>query len=199
MFTGIVERVGTVRTAETREDVLVVRIDVGGVFEGLPQRGSVAVNGCCLTAIGSDADGFTVELTGETLRRTRFDERLRSGAKVNLERPMKADGRFDGHVVQGHVDGIGTVKEMKSLGESAEIRIEVSPDLDRFLVEKGSISVDGISLTVYDIRDHAFSVALIPYTLEVTNLQDARPGTLVNLEADVIAKYVERLLTARGL
>jgi riboflavin synthase len=199
MFTGIVEGVGTVRAAETREDVLVVRIDVGGLFEGLPLGGSVAVNGCCLTAIGSDADGFTVELTGETLRRTRFDERLRPGAKVNLERPMKADGRFDGHVVQGHVDGIGTVKEMKSLGESAEIRIEVSPDLDRFLVEKGSISVDGISLTVYDIRDHAFSVALIPYTLEVTNLQDARPGTLVNLEADVIAKYVERLLAARGL
>jgi riboflavin synthase len=199
MFTGIVEGVGTVRAAETREDVLDVRIDVGGLFEGLPLGGSVAVNGCCLTAIGSDADGFTVELTGETLRRTRFDERLRPGARVNLERPMKADGRFDGHVVQGHVDGIGTVKEMRSLGESAEIRIEVSPDLDRFLVEKGSISVDGISLTVYDIRDHAFSVALIPYTLEITNLQDARPGTLVNLEADVIAKYVERLLAARGL
>jgi len=199
MFTGIVEGVGTVRAAETRQDVLVVRIDVGGLFEGLPLGGSVAVNGCCLTAIGSDAEGFTVELTEETLRRTRFDERLRPGAKVNLERPMKADGRFDGHVVQGHVDGIGTVKEMNSLGESAEIRIEVSPDLDRFLVEKGSISVDGISLTVYDIRDHAFSVALIPYTLEITNLQDARPGTLVNLEADVIAKYVERLLAARGL
>ncbi len=199
MFTGIIEGVGTVRAAETREDVLVVRIDVGGLFEGLPLGGSVAVNGCCLTAIGSDADGFTVELTGETLGRTRFDERLRPGTKVNLERPMKADGRFDGHVVQGHVDGIGAVKEMKSLGESAEIRIEVPSVLDRFLVEKGSISVDGISLTVYDIRDHAFSVALIPYTLEITNLQDARPGTLVNLEADVIAKYVERLLAARGL
>jgi len=199
MFTGIVEGMGTVRTAENRGDVLVVRIEVGGLFEGLPLGGSVAVNGCCLTAIGSDADGFTVELTEETLRRTRFDERLRPAAKVNLERPMKADGRFDGHVVQGHVDGIGTVQEMKSLGESAEIRIEVSPELDRFLVEKGSISVDGISLTVYDIREHAFSVALIPYTLEITNLQDARPGTLVNLEADVIAKYVERLLAARGL
>lgn len=199
MFTGIVEGMGTVRTAENRGDVLVVRIEVGGLFEGLPLGGSVAVNGCCLTAIGSGVDGFTVELTEETLRRTRFDERLRPGAKVNLERPMKADGRFDGHVVQGHVDGIGTVKEMKSLGESAQIRIEVSPDLDRFLVEKGSISVDGISLTVYDIREHAFSVALIPYTLEITNLQDARPGTLVNLEADVIAKYVERLLAARGL
>jgi riboflavin synthase len=199
MFTGIVEGVGSVRTAERRRDVLVVRIDVGGLFEGLPLGGSVAVNGCCLTATASDPDGFTVELTEETLRRTLFDERLRPGVKVNLERPMKADGRFDGHVVQGHVDGIGTVRELKSLGESAEIRIEVPPDLDRFLVEKGSIAMDGISLTVYDIRDRAFSVALIPYTLEVTNLQDARPGTLVNLEADVIAKYVERLLAARGL
>ena len=199
MFTGIVEGVGTVRTAERRGDVLVARVDVGGLFAGLPLGGSVAVNGCCLTAVRSDADGFTVELTEETLRRTRFDERLRPGARINLERPMKADGRFDGHVVQGHVDGIGQVLEMKSLGESAEIRIEVPPELERYLVEKGSISVDGISLTAYDVRDCAFSVALIPYTLEMTNLRDARPGALVNLEADVIAKYVERLLAARGL
>jgi riboflavin synthase len=199
MFTGIVEGVGTVRTAERRGDVLVVRVDVGGLFQGLPLGGSVAVNGCCLTAVSSDAHGFTVELTGETLKRTRFEERLQPGARINLERPMKADGRFDGHVVQGHVDGIGTVKQLTSLGESAEIRIEVPPELDRFLVEKGSISVDGISLTVYDIRDAVFSVALIPYTLEMTNLRDAGPGTLVNLEADVIAKYVERLLAARGL
>jgi riboflavin synthase len=199
MFTGIVEGVGQVRTADRRGDVLVVRIDVGGLFEGLPLGGSVAVNGCCLTATASDPEGFTVELTEETLRRTRFDERLRPHTRVNLERPMKADGRFDGHVVQGHVDGIGTVREMRSPGESAEIRIEVPAELDRFLVEKGSVAVDGISLTVYDIRDRAFSVALIPYTLEVTNLRDARPGTPVNLEADVIAKYVERLLAARGL
>jgi riboflavin synthase len=199
MFTGIVEGVGVVRTAEQRDDVLVVRVDVGGLFEGLPLGGSVAVNGCCLTAVAADAEGFTVDLTGETLKRTRFDERLQPGARINLERPMKADGRFDGHVVQGHVDGIGTVKEMKSLGESSEIRIEVPKELDRYIVEKGSITVDGISLTGYDLRDGAFSVALIPYTLEVTNLRDARSGTLVNLEADVIAKYVERLLAARGL
>jgi len=199
MFTGIVEGVGVVRTAEQRGDVLVARVDVGGLFEGLPLGGSVAVNGCCLTAVESDVEGFTVELTGETLKRTRFDERLQPGARINLERPMKADGRFDGHVVQGHVDGIGTVKEMKSLGESSEIRIEAPGELDRYLVEKGSITVDGISLTAYDLRDGAFSVALIPYTLEVTNLRDARSGTLVNLEADVIAKYVERLLAARGL
>jgi len=199
MFTGIVEGTGTVRTAERRSDVLVVRVDVGGLFEGLPLGGSVAVNGCCLTAVDSDAEGFTVELTEETLRRTGFGERLRPGARINLERPMKADGRFDGHVVQGHVDGIGRVLEMKSLGESAEIRIEVPEELERYLVEKGSVSVDGISLTAYDVRDRAFSVALIPYTLEITNLGDAGPGDLVNLEADVIAKYVERLLAARGL
>jgi riboflavin synthase len=199
MFTGIVEGTGTVRSAARRGDVLVVRIDVGGLFEGLPLGGSVAVNGCCLTAVDSDPSGFAVELTGETLRRTAFDQRLQPGVRVNLERPMKADGRFDGHVVQGHVDGIGRVRTLESLGESAEIRIEAPAELARYLVEKGSVAVDGISLTVYDIRDGAFSVALIPYTLEVTNLRDARAGTLVSLEADVIAKYVERLLAARGL
>ncbi len=199
MFTGIVEGTGTVRTAERRGDVLVVTVDVGGLFGGLPLGGSIAVSGCCLTATGSDAAGFTVELTEETLRRTRFDQRLRPGARINLERPMKADGRFDGHVVQGHVDGIGRVLEMRSLGESAEIRVEVPEELERYLVEKGSISVEGISLTAYGIEGPAFSVALIPYTLEITNLRDARPGDLVNLEADVIAKYVERLLEARGL
>jgi len=198
MFTGIVEGTGTVQSAERRGDVLDVRIDVGGLFGGLPLGGSIAVNGCCLTAVGSDASGFLVELTEETLRRTRFEDRLKRGVKVNLERPMKADGRFDGHVVQGHVDGIGRVREMKWLGESAEIAIEPPPELERYLVEKGSVSVDGISLTVWGIRDGAFSVALIPYTLEVTNLRDARAGGLVNLEADVIAKYVERLLAARG-
>jgi riboflavin synthase len=199
MFTGIVEGTGTVRSAARRGDVLVVRIDVGGLFEGLPLGGSVAVNGCCLTATASDASGFAVELTEETLRRTAFDRRLQPGVRVNLERPMKADGRFDGHVVQGHVDGIGRVRKMDWLGESAEITIEAPPELERYLVEKGSVAVDGISLTVWGIRDGAFSVALIPYTLEVTNLRDARAGTLVSLEADVIAKYVERLLAAREL
>jgi riboflavin synthase len=199
MFTGIVEGTGRVRAAARRGDVMTVRIDVGGLFEGLPLGGSVAIDGCCLTAVRSDAQGFDVDLTDETLRRTRFDERLVAGALVNLERPMKADGRFDGHVVQGHVDGVGQVLELKSLGESAEIRVQAPPELERYLVEKGSVAVDGISLTVYGITSGAFSVALIPYTLQVTNLKEARPGSLVNLEADVIAKYVERLLAARGL
>ncbi len=199
MFTGIVEGTGTVRSASRRGDVLAVRIEVGGLFEGLPLGGSVAVDGCCLTAVRSDATGFDVDLTGETLLRTRFDERLQPGTLVNLERPMRADGRFDGHVVQGHVDGIGRVRARKGLGESAEITIEAPPELARYLVEKGSLAVDGISLTVFGIAEGAFSVALIPYTLQVTNLREAAPGRLVNLEADVIAKYVERLLAARGL
>jgi riboflavin synthase len=198
MFTGIVEGTGTVVAASRRDDILSVRIDVGGLFQGLPLGGSVAINGCCLTAVRSDAQGFDVDLTQETLRRTRFDERLVPGAAVNLERPMKADGRFDGHVVQGHVDGVGRVRELRNLGESAEIQIEPPPALERYLVEKGSVAVDGISLTVWGIANGAFSVALIPYTLQVTNLRDAKPGSLVNLEADVIAKYVERLLAARG-
>jgi riboflavin synthase len=199
MFTGIVEGTGTVRSIARRGDVTAVRIDVGGLFSGLPLGGSVSVNGCCLTAVRSDPEGFDVDLTEETLRRTRFDERLAPGTRVNLERPMKADGRFDGHVVQGHVDGVGRVRELRLLGESAEIQIEPPPELERYLVEKGSVAVDGISLTVWGIAGGAFSVALIPYTLQVTNLRDAQPGSLVNLEADVIAKYVERLLAARGL
>ena len=197
MFTGIVEATGTVRSAERRGDVLVVRIEVDGLFGGLRLGGSIAVNGCCLTAVESDPQGFACELTGETLRRTAFDTRLRPGVLVNLERPMRADGRFDGHVVQGHVDGIGRVRELRRLGESAEITIAPPPELERYLVEKGSIAVDGISLTVWGIREGAFTVALIPYTLELTNLRDVQVGCPVNLEADVIAKYVERLLIAR--
>ncbi len=198
MFTGIVEGTGTVASAERQGDVLVVRIAVGTLFGGLPVGGSIAVNGCCVTAVESDAGGFACELTVETLRRTAFDRRLKPGVRVNLERPLKADGRFDGHVVQGHVDGIGRVRELRPLGASAELTIEPPPELERYLVEKGSVAVDGISLTVWGIRDGAFTVALIPYTLEQTNLREMPEGGLVNLEADVIAKYVERLLAARG-
>jgi riboflavin synthase len=198
MFTGIVEGTGTVRAVEQRGDVLVVRVDAGGLLPGLPPGGSIAVNGCCVTAVRADPAGFSCELTEETLKRTAFRDRLQPGVRVNLERPLRADGRFDGHIVQGHVDGVGRVREWRRRGESAELRVEPPPGLERYLVEKGSVAVDGISLTVAGLSPRAFTVALIPYTLEVTNLGDARVGDPVNLEVDVIAKYVERLLAARG-
>ena len=194
VFTGIVEGTGTVAAAARRGDVLTARIEVGGLFEGLPLGGSVSVNGCCLTAVRSDARGFDVDLTGETLKRTRFDERLVPGALVNLERPMKADGRFDGHIVQGHVDGVGRTARLERLGESALMHVECPAELQRYLVLKGSVSVDGVSLTVAELDGPVFGLALIPYTLDFTTLGLRQVGDPVNLEMDVIAKYVERLL-----
>jgi riboflavin synthase len=196
MFTGIVEDVGEVRTAEPRADVLRLTIAAGEALKGLPVGGSIAVNGCCLTATAVAAGQFTCDLTQETLQRTAFGARLTPGALVNLERPMRADGRFDGHVVQGHVDGTGEIARLDRSGEAAELEISIPAALERYLVEKGSVAVDGISLTVAGLRPGGFSVAIIPYTLERTTLRAARPGDRVNLEMDVIAKYVERLLTA---
>lgn len=194
MFTGIVEETGAIERLESRHDVLVVGIRARRVLEELPPGGSIAVNGCCLTAVSTNDTGFACELTAETLRRTAFDERLRPGVRVNLERPMRASGRFDGHIVQGHVDGLGTVRELKRLGASAELTVALPAALERYLVEKGSVAVDGVSLTVASLGPGVFTVALIPYTLSETNLADRRPGDKVGLEADVIAKYVERLL-----
>jgi len=194
MFTGIVEEVGEVEAVARRRDVLAVRIRARAVTAGLPRGGSIAVDGCCLTAVEADGDGFACDLTAETLERTAFAQRLVPGALVNLERPMRADGRFDGHIVQGHVDGVGEILALERSGEAAEMSVAVPPHLERYLVEKGSIAVDGISLTVAGLRPRGFSVAVIPYTLDHTNLRAARPGDRVNLEIDVIAKYVERLI-----
>jgi riboflavin synthase len=168
------------------------------VLPGLAAGSSIALNGCCLTAVEVDADGFACELTQETLRRTAFEQRLAPGARVNLERPLRADGRFDGHIVQGHVDGVGRVAELRRLGASAELRVAPPPELSRYLVVKGSLAVDGVSLTVAGLEPGAFTVALIPYTLENTTLGTLRTGDPVNLEADVVAKYVERLLASGG-
>jgi riboflavin synthase len=194
MFTGIVEDVGVVQAAQRTGDVLRVRFAAPRLTAELPIGGSIAVNGCCLTAVEVTAEAFTCELTDETLRRTAFEGRLAPGTRVNLERPMRADGRFDGHIVQGHVDGVGRIRALVRTGAAAELEVEPPAGLLRYLVAKGSVTIDGISLTVAELRPATFSVALIPYTLEQTNLRDARSGDPVNLEADVIAKYVERLL-----
>jgi riboflavin synthase len=198
MFTGIIEERGRIASAERREDVLVCRIEAGRVIADLPRGGSIAVGGCCLTAVAVDPQGFVCELTEETLRRTAFGARLRPGALVNLERPMRASGRFDGHIVQGHVDAVGHVRALRWQGRSAELTVEPPADLERYLVFKGSVAVDGVSLTLASLAPGVFSVALIPYTLDETSLSDLQAGDPVNLEADVIAKYVERLLTERA-
>ena len=194
MFTGIVEEAGTVMEVTRDADVVAVRIDGGRIAEALEPGGSIAVNGCCLTAVAVKRSEFTCHLTAETLSRTSFAATLHPGARVNLERPMRADGRFDGHIVQGHVDGVGKVVRLTRREHAALLVVSAPDGLVRYLVEKGSIAVDGVSLTVAAIRGRAFTVALIPYTLERTNLHAARPGTRVNLEVDVIAKYVERLV-----
>ena len=183
MFTGIVEEAGRVESVARRGELLVARIAAREVTADLPLGGSVAVNGCCLTAVEVGPGGFVCELTPETLARTRFDQRLREGVRVNLERPLRADGRFDGHIVQGHVDGVGRVVSLRRLGASAELEVEAPPELARYLVLKGSVAVDGVSLTVAGLAGSVFGVAA--------------PGGHVNLEADLIAKYVERLLASR--
>jgi riboflavin synthase len=194
MFTGIVEEVGRVRRVESRGDVVAVEIEAVHTRRDLPIGGSIAVSGCCLTAVRLLDDGFACELTPETLARTRFGAALAPGLSVNLERPLRADGRFDGHIVQGHVDGVGSVVALKPLGESAEIEIAVPAGSEKYLVEKGSISVEGVSLTVARLAEATFTVALIPHTLASTNLKGLRAGDPVNLEYDVIAKYVEKMM-----
>ena len=201
MFTGIIEELGTVESLDLL-DGDAARLTIRGekVTEDAAHGASIAVNGCCLTAIAVAGADFTCELTGETLARTAFGDRLRAGTLVNLERPLRADGRLDGHIVQGHVDGVGTIEELRVLGTSAELVVAPPGSLERYLVEKGSVAVDGISLTVATLGPGRFTVAIIPFTLERTNLRAARAGDRVNLEADVVAKYVERLvlpLTAR--
>ena len=163
------------------------------MLDGIQTGASISVNGVCLTARHIHSDGFTADLSHETLERTSLRQ-LAAGSLLNLERPMRADGRFDGHIVQGHVDGVGEIVALERSGEAADLSVAVPPHLERYLVEKGSIAVDGISLTVAALRPRGFSVALIPYTLDHTNLRAARPGDRVNLEIDVIAKYVERLI-----
>ena len=196
MFTGIVEEVGTVRAVDERDGVLEVWIAAPRTLGDLVPGGSVAVDGCCLTATRIELGSFACELTPETLERTVFRD-LRAGDLVNLERPLRPDGRFEGHIVQGHVDGVGRIVAMRSLGASGEMTVEPPPDLDRYLVDKGSVAVHGVSLTVARRQAGRFTAALIPYTLRHTSLGSARSGDRVNLEVDVIAKYVERLLAPR--
>ena len=216
MFTGIVEGTGTV-VALTRSgsgDGARLEVDAPWPPDELAVGDSVAVDGCCLTVVARTPGGFAADLVAETLRRTALG-RLATGARVNLERPLALGGRLGGHLVQGHVDGVGRVLDRRPVGpegsgepqggapvrQGEEVRVELPEDLARYVVEKGSIAVDGVSLTVTAAGPDWFTVALVPHTLAATTLGERGPGDPVHLEVDVVAKYVERLVqpwTAQG-
>ena len=193
MFTGIVETKGTVTAVRETNLGKVFTVHAPTVASDVKIGDSIAINGTCLTAIAIDSSSFVVEAVAETLAKTGLGL-LEKADEVNLERPMAADGRFDGHIVQGHVDGTAEVRAIEPEGEGARLTIAVPPSLSRYIVEKGSITVDGVSLTVAALDEEAFQIAVIPHTLEVTVLGNRKPGDVVNLEVDVIAKYVERMM-----
>ncbi|MEO7587680.1 MAG: riboflavin synthase [Arachnia sp.] len=195
MFTGIVEELGYVTGIEHGEDSAVLRLRGPLVVCDASHGSSIAVNGVCLTVVEHDGETFTVDVMAETLGRSSLGA-LVPGAPVNLERAMAASSRFGGHIVQGHVDGTATILSRQPGDRWEVVTITLPRDLARYVVEKGSITVDGVSLTVSAVTDNTFSVSLIPTTLALTTLGSKGVGDPVNLEVDVLAKYVERLLTA---
>jgi riboflavin synthase len=199
MFTGIIEELGKVESLETRATGARLKIACRTVLDDLAAGGSIAVNGVCLTATDPRPGTFSADLAPETLRRSNLGD-LRSGSPVNLERPLSPTGRLSGHIVQGHVDGTGELLALDPLGDDNWwLRIRVPRDLDPFLVFKGSIAVDGISLTIAAIEGDVLSVTIIPHTYRNTTLGSYRPGSKVNLECDVIAKHVEKLVRSLDL
>ena len=195
MFTGIIEEVGTVTAIAQQGEKRRLTVSCGKLLSELKQGDSMAVSGVCLTAVDLSNNSFTADLAQETWKRTSFS-RIREGALVNLELPMRANGRFDGHVVQGHVDGTGTLLSLAPVkgGNDSLLTIHMPSELTRYVVAKGSLAIEGISLTVAAIDGVEVQVAIIPHTAEMTNLGSLRPGDPVNLEVDVIAKYVEKML-----
>jgi riboflavin synthase len=191
MFTGLVQDMGTVSAIQREPAGARLEVETG-LAAGLKEGDSIAVNGVCLTAVEVSGKSFRADVMNETLRRSSLGP-LEQGEHVNLELPLRAEDRLGGHFVQGHVDGTGTVESVTVEGFSSVVRIVCESELLRYVVEKGSIAVDGVSLTVADLDDEGFSVSLIPETLERTTLGSAVPGRLVNLEVDVLAKYVEKL------
>lgn len=193
MFTGIVEEMGVLRSVRRGAHSAVLSIGAEAVLSDLKIGDSVAVNGVCLTATTVDAGGFTADVMHETLNRSSLGA-LVPGSPVNLERAMAANGRFGGHMVAGHIDGTGTITARRQDDNAVWYTVSAAPSLLRYIVEKGSIAIDGISLTVASVEADRFSVSVIPHTAAVTVLGRKRPGDIVNLETDLIGKYVEKLL-----
>ena len=196
MFTGIIEELGRVAAIEQQQDAVRLTIEGPLVVSDANRGDSIAVCGTCLTVVEKDANGFTADVMQETLNRTSLST-LKVGDPVNLERAMTAATRFGGHVVQGHVDGVGTIISREPSENWEWVRVSVPADLMKYVVLKGSITIDGVSLTVNEVGPDFVGLSLIPETLRLTTLGSKQPGDLVNLEADVMAKHIERLLEAR--
>src|SRR5436853_576183 len=197
MFTGIIEELGRVRAIEMRGEDARIVIEARVVTEGSADGDSISVNGVCLTALEVKSDSFAADVSKETLLRSTLGK-LQAGSPVNLERSVTPATRLGGHIVQGHVDARGTFLGSESHGESWTFRIAYPNEIARYLVFKGSVAVEGISLTIANLADDYFEIAVIPKTWEVTNFSQLKPGDEVNLEVDVIAKYVERILDVRN-
>jgi riboflavin synthase len=204
VFTGIIENIGTIEAFDISPGGARVKIHAPNVAASLAVSNSIAVNGCCLTVAALGKETFSADLSAETLHKTSFGENggLKKGLRVNLEQPLTAGKEFGGHFVQGHVDGTGRATRLdpeSSESNNWRFDVEVPEDFARYIVPKGSITIDGISLTVarWDSNTHVAEIAVIPYTYKHTNLRDRKPGDSVNLEADVLGKYVERYLESR--
>lgn len=194
MFTGIIEELGKVKGLAPSG---ALTVEASKVLEGTRVGDSIAVSGVCLTVVEMTGSSFTVDVMPETLARSVLGG-LKPGAAVNLERALEAGGRMGGHMVQGHADGVGTVRSRRQAGNAVLFDIEVDAEVARYVVQKGSVAVDGISLTAVEAGRNGFSVSVIPHTLAQTTLDKARPGTRVNVEVDIIAKYVESFIARRG-
>lgn len=193
MFTGIIEAIGKVTGIDSGGKSVRLTIAAGPVAEDVALGDSVSINGVCLTVVEIRPPHLSFEAVWETLRKSGL-ERLRVGDSVNLERALAVGGRLGGHIVQGHVDGVGTIASIRPVGDSWWVYVDASPELMRYVVTKGSITVDGVSLTVADSADRTFAVSVIPHTWEHTTLKDRRAGDPVNIETDIIGKYVEKML-----
>ena len=199
MFTGIIEEVGAVEAMDRYKAGARLLVKCARVLGDLTLGASIAVNGVCLTAVDIRTDGFSADLAPETLNRSNLGS-LDPGDLVNLERPLSLQTRLSGHIVQGHVDGTGLVEELRELGgRNYELAVRVTPEVDKFLVYKGSIAIDGISLTIASVEDRQVRVAIIPHTWSATNLHRRRVGDRVNIECDLLAKHLEKLLASMEL
>ena len=193
MFTGIIEEVGTIKTIKQNREAIVINIGANNVLSDVNIGDSIAVNGVCLTVTSFTNDDFTVDVMPETVKSTSL-RLLKQGSSVNLERAMRADGRFGGHFVSGHVDGIGKIRSKNRVDNAVYYDIDVSDELLQYIVHKGSIAVDGTSLTVFNVTDEYFTISLIPHTFEETILGEKEPGDIVNIECDMLGKYVKQFV-----